>query len=130
MNERFKKIREKQGLNQKEFAEKLGTTQGNISKYEKGELDIKTDIQRKLAENFQVNIHWLVTGQGEPEFKDGKQTINGNKNIQIENMQNSSISQFQSNDKAIHKEILQDLQKLPKQRQQYYYHKIKAETFE
>ena len=98
MNERFKKIREKQGLNQKEFAEKLGTTQGNISKYEKGELDIKTDIQRKLAENFQVNIHWLVTGQGEPEFKDGKQTINGDKNIQIGNMQNSGISQFPSHD--------------------------------
>jgi transcriptional regulator with XRE-family HTH domain len=129
MNARFKQIREKSGLNQKDFAEKLGTTQANISRYEKGELDLKTDMQRKLAEHFGVNIHWLVTGQGERTYSEQTQSISGDKNIQITNMQNSNITQFRSKDKIVD-EIMQDVQRLPEKRREKIYHLIKAELTE
>jgi transcriptional regulator with XRE-family HTH domain len=129
MNERFKQIRKKSGLNQKDFAEKLGTTQANISRYEKGELDINTEIQRKLAEHFGVNIHWLVTGKGEQTFKEANIKQVGTNINTMGSVNNSTISITRSNDSEM-QEILQDLYMLPDNKRKKIYHLIKAELTE
>jgi phage repressor protein C with HTH and peptisase S24 domain/transcriptional regulator with XRE-family HTH domain len=62
---RLKEIRDSFGLSQKEFAERLRTNQRNLSKYETGGANVPDELKQVLA-SFGVNLHWLVTGDGEP----------------------------------------------------------------
>jgi DNA-binding XRE family transcriptional regulator len=65
MLERLRAVRKKLGLNQWEFARQIGLTQTSISMIEVGKT-ILTDKNIKLiCVTFNVNEHWLRTGQGE-----------------------------------------------------------------
>ena len=50
--------------NQTEFAEKIGIKQGSLSKYERGINEIPDEVKVKLGQ-LGLNIHWLVTGEGD-----------------------------------------------------------------
>ena len=63
---RFKLFREFLGLSQKEFADKLGVSQKAISQWERGERAIPAVILKELKEHLNLNIDWLLTGEGEP----------------------------------------------------------------
>jgi len=65
IGDRIKYIRELNCLNQHEFANKLLVSQQNISRYEKGQLDISTSFANKVKSVFGVNIDWLLSGYGE-----------------------------------------------------------------
>ncbi|NVP22823.1 helix-turn-helix domain-containing protein [Treponema phagedenis] len=65
IGDRLKKIREKKGLNQGEFAAFLGVSQQNLSHYENNKRDISETVKIKLQQNG-VNLNWLLTGTGEP----------------------------------------------------------------
>ncbi len=65
---RFKEIRKKKKMTQTEFAELLGTTQRNISKYENEKLEIPDKIKAELIK-IGVDINWLLTGEGEMFLK-------------------------------------------------------------
>jgi transcriptional regulator with XRE-family HTH domain len=55
------------GLNlktQSQFAEALKLSQATLSKYEKEISDIPDEIKLKLATDFNVDLHWLLTGKG------------------------------------------------------------------
>jgi transcriptional regulator with XRE-family HTH domain len=64
IGQRLKECREAKKYSQKAFSEQLGILQQSLSKYENGAQSIPDDIKLKLAIDFQVNIHWLVTGKG------------------------------------------------------------------
>jgi phage repressor protein C with HTH and peptisase S24 domain len=65
IGERLKKVRIRLGYkSQDAFSEKLGTTQTTLSKYEKGITELPDDLKIKIS-GFGINIHWLVTGEGE-----------------------------------------------------------------
>jgi len=64
MQNRLKQIRVAINLQQGEFADKLGIHQQQLSKYERGENKPSYDFFIKLGEIFNVNINWLLTGQG------------------------------------------------------------------
>lgn len=49
---------------QAQFAGEFGLEQTTLSKYEKGTLNIPDIIKLKLGE-FGINLHWLLTGEGE-----------------------------------------------------------------
>jgi transcriptional regulator with XRE-family HTH domain len=66
LGERLKNIRWVLKLNQKQMAEKLELTQSAISAVEKGiSKSLSGDNLAKLLIEFNVNINWLLSGEGE-----------------------------------------------------------------
>lgn len=57
---RIKELRLEEGLTQKQLAEKVGSTQMQISKYEKEILDLNTDMLVKLCKFFGVSSDYLL----------------------------------------------------------------------
>ncbi len=64
-SERLKKVRAILGFSQGELAESLGITQNIISFCESGKRELSKSVLLKISEKFNVNINWLLTGQGE-----------------------------------------------------------------
>ena len=60
---KIKRLREKANLTQKQIAEYLSVDQSLISKFEKGERSISTDILSQLATLFCCPISTLVSGE-------------------------------------------------------------------
>lgn len=53
-------------MNQSKFAKHLGVTQPNISRMVTGESRISTEILNRIILAYKnVNLHWLLTGDGE-----------------------------------------------------------------
>lgn len=53
------------GLNQREFAEKLGLSQSNISEWKKGRSSPTFKILKDMNKLFGISVDWLLTGEGE-----------------------------------------------------------------
>lgn len=66
MKERLKTIRKKLGLNQTEFANKLGMSQQAYSALENGINPITERHIKPICSIFGINENWLLTGNGEP----------------------------------------------------------------
>ncbi|MDE6302117.1 MAG: helix-turn-helix domain-containing protein [Clostridia bacterium] len=66
--QRIKELRLKQGLTQQQLAEKIGTTQKAISKYETEFLDLSTDMLIKLSKYFKESSDYILG----IETEDGK----------------------------------------------------------
>ncbi len=64
MNKRLKELRKTLNLQQGEFAKNIGILQQQLSKYERGENKPSADFLAKLIEKTNVNINWLLTGNG------------------------------------------------------------------
>lgn len=92
IKERFKEIRISNELSQKEFAEKLGTSQGVISDIEHGRKGISRNVLLALGTEFNINATWVLTGEGDmflprqiSAFKTAEQTINSVNEALIKN---------------------------------------------
>ncbi|MEN8907970.1 MAG: helix-turn-helix transcriptional regulator [Clostridiales bacterium] len=57
--ERIKALRIETNLQQRELAVYLGVSPANISKYERGEIELRYDTLIKLSEYFNVSIDYL-----------------------------------------------------------------------
>lgn len=64
MNNRLREIREKLHLQQGEFAQQLEVVQQQLSKYERNKNKPSAEVFAKLIEKFNININWLLTGEG------------------------------------------------------------------
>jgi transcriptional regulator with XRE-family HTH domain len=116
INNNFLNIRKILGLNQTEFADKLETSQNLISKYEKGQVELPFKIINNLNKVFNININWLLTNAGDMFNKE------------IEN--SLFIPEAKINNNSFEQELLKDIIKLSPKRQEYYYHRIKADLIE
>ena len=58
--QKIKEIRLKSGLNQTDFAKKLNSTQSKVSKYEREELDLSTDLILLICKTFNVSADYLL----------------------------------------------------------------------
>ena len=60
-----RRIREMRGFetNQSDFARQLGVTQGQLSKYEKGNSEIGAEVLLRLARRSGKSIEWWITGE-------------------------------------------------------------------
>jgi len=68
--QRLRKVRRDMGLNQTEFAKKLGFSANTIiSRFEKNKSLPTTETLLILAQNPDVDLHWLITGQPAPGNK-------------------------------------------------------------
>ncbi|MCK5019834.1 MAG: helix-turn-helix transcriptional regulator [Candidatus Peribacteraceae bacterium] len=73
IGERVREIRTNLGLNQSDFAHRLGMQKpSTVSKYEKDQFTNKViDHYIKIAEMGKVNLNWLLTGKGPMEISSG-----------------------------------------------------------
>ena len=63
---RLKQLIKALNLNQPSFAKSLGMTQPNISRMISGRSSISVEILNRITDRYkQVNLHWLLTGDGE-----------------------------------------------------------------
>lgn len=68
IGERIKRVREQSGLNQTDFALKLGLGGPTaVSKYEKEQREPDIQTLTKIANLGNVSLDWLLTGEGEKE---------------------------------------------------------------
>lgn len=63
--ERVKKIRKELSLTLERFGEKLGVGKTAISKIEKNERSLTEQMLKAICREFNVNEHWLRTGEGD-----------------------------------------------------------------
>ena len=87
-----------------------------INKFFKNQKTI-TDILMRLCEDENINIDWLCTGRG-------------NMFITNEIYKNETSNLLVKNKALFSNEIFNDIQKLSSKRQEYYYHRIKADLIE
>ena len=64
MGARIKVLRQSLGLTQQEFADRIGIKRGAIANYEIGR-NISDVVINSICRTFNVNEHWLRTGEGE-----------------------------------------------------------------
>ena len=77
---RIKELREDRDLKQKEIALVLNCSQRVYSNYERGELDIPTEILIKLANFYTVSIDYILNQTDvKPPFPRSKQGQSANK---------------------------------------------------
>lgn len=67
--ERLKLLREKTGLGQQEFAERVGVSRSTQIRYENGYSDPPLDYIQRLASEYGVDSRWLMTGVEESEVE-------------------------------------------------------------
>ena len=65
IGERIKKMRKAKGLTQQVFANKIGSTQNAIARYETDRVTPSSAVVSLICRTFQVNETWLRTGEGE-----------------------------------------------------------------
>lgn len=60
-----RRIRELRGfdMSQKEFARRIGISQGHLSYIERGEKEIGAEVLLKIHQEFGKSIEWLLTGE-------------------------------------------------------------------
>ena len=63
-NERLALVRKTLKLTQREFAEKISVATGFIASMELGDRKVNPRIMKLISAVFNVNLHWLETGQG------------------------------------------------------------------
>ena len=65
MNSRLKMLRQELRLSQEEFANRIGFTRGAVANAELGRAEIRPHFITLVCNTFDVNEHWLRTGEGE-----------------------------------------------------------------
>lgn len=66
ISQRFRIFRNYLKLTQSEFASALGdVSQANITDIEREKVKVSIDVLEKLHIKWKINVHWLLTGEGE-----------------------------------------------------------------
>lgn len=63
IGERVKRVRDSVGLNQRDFASRLGTSAGRVSEIESGKSVPGGDLLIRLNAEFHVDLNWVLTGE-------------------------------------------------------------------
>ena len=84
LSKRIREFRKKIGMTQGQLSEAVNITRGKIGKLETDRQDVDSELLIGLSERFGINIHWLVTGQGEMFFDD-RSISDREKELEIEN---------------------------------------------
>lgn len=63
IRDRIKILREKLGLSQEKFGEKIGVKRATICNYEKKERNISEQAIKSICREFNVNKEWLLYGK-------------------------------------------------------------------
>ena len=80
---RLKEVRKSLKLKQKVMAEKLDIHYVTYNKYENGATEPAIDFMHTLYRNFNVNMNWLITGEGMMFVPEHEKVLN-----RLEDLQN------------------------------------------
>ena len=69
IKEKLKEIRERTGMNKKEFASFIGIKYTTYNNYETGEREPGSDFLILISQKFDVSIDYILGLQGEKEIK-------------------------------------------------------------
>ncbi len=69
IGKRIADIRKNNGENQKDFAKIMGVATSTLSYYELGKKDPTTKFLVKMADLYNADLHWLLTGDSQPTPK-------------------------------------------------------------
>ncbi len=72
MKNRIKQIRKENKMTQVEFGEKIGVKGNTITNYENGLRNPTDAVVLSICREFDINEHWLRTGEGEMHTKDSQ----------------------------------------------------------
>ncbi len=64
IGENLKSIRVEKGMSQAMFATQFEMTQTTYSQYETGKRSVPDEFKQQLADKYNINLHWLITGIG------------------------------------------------------------------
>lgn len=67
MNERIKTIRKNAGLNQTEFADRIGASRDKVASYEVGRVIPPDTVLKLISKEFGISYAWLKAGKGDME---------------------------------------------------------------
>ena len=73
MNDRIKAIRLKHNLSQEDFGNRIGIKRSSVSLLESGKNNPADRTIRLICQEFNVNEHWLRTGEGIPDAVDSQE---------------------------------------------------------
>jgi len=73
VGERIRKLRKSLGLNQQEFAKRIGIARGYLSELESGKKPAPDRILKLISHTFGVSYEWLKYGKGEMWEKGGEE---------------------------------------------------------
>jgi DNA-binding XRE family transcriptional regulator len=112
--DRFREIRAKSGLKQKDFAQSLGASHSVISDIERGDREPSRKIMQGLAELYGVDLNWLLVGT--VANKDSSQIQKRNSEIEKLTAEmdelKKSIDQLERENKELSKELLDRMRQL------------------
>lgn len=74
MTDRIKAVRKALNMSQREFGEKLGVSRDVISNIEYGRVKPRELFFQHICKLYQVNEHWLETGEGEMFINNPEET--------------------------------------------------------
>ena len=77
VNQRIAEIRQKKGLNKREFADSLGIPSSIISDIENGKREPSKDFLQSLAAKYAVSLNWLYFGVGTTSLVEAISTVGG-----------------------------------------------------
>lgn len=64
ISDRLRQIRLNSGLSQSSFGENFGLAQTTYGPYETGKRSVPDEFKQQLADKYNINLHWLITGNG------------------------------------------------------------------
>lgn len=102
MTNRIKEIRQKIFVSQSNMEDCLNLSRNTLSAYERGKAFFKPHTLQLLASKYNININWLLTGQGNMLLSDDDK-VNNNELIQ---QQQDRIKELQAQVDLL-KELLQ-----------------------
>ncbi len=65
--DRFRALRNKVNLSQKDFAQTIGVSQSVIAEIERGSREPSRSVLVAIAEKYQISLDWLLLGMGTGE---------------------------------------------------------------
>lgn len=65
MKDRIRAVRDKTGLSQAKFGEKIGVSRDTVANIEAGRIEIKDIFIKSICKEFFVNEQWLRNGTGD-----------------------------------------------------------------
>lgn len=101
MFDRFIEIRKHFFQNQSEMATAFNISKQTISDYERGRTFPKTDILEKLATEYNVNLNWLIAGQGNMLLSDNDKVNNND----IINQLQSQVTALQADNDKLQSQV-------------------------
>jgi len=75
INERLALVRKTLKLTQREFAQKISVATGFIASMEIGDRRVNPRIMKLVSSIYNINLHWLETGEGEMFYSSSEKDI-------------------------------------------------------